>query len=138
MQFEFFVQFLEGFIDAELTGIISKDGHEAGELTGAAGAQSPRCVPEWGEIDAPEIFHHLRTEHIFFVESAPSLRAQSSGALVGIGVADMDKRFELALGVGNERGEEVGFVIRREAIEYVVELDGAGRSAPFRPVDVIL
>jgi hypothetical protein len=136
--FEFFIQLLEGFIDSELASVVREDMQEPRELAGAAWAESIRRVSEWGKVDAPEIFHHLRGERVFFVGPAPSLGSESAGALVGIGVADMYMGFELALGVGNERWEEVSLVILRESVEDVMELNGAGRGAPFRPIDVIL
>jgi hypothetical protein len=102
MLFEFFVQLFEGLIDAELASIVREDVQEPRELTGAAWAESRRSVSEWGKVDAPEIFHHLRAECVFFMEPTPSLGSEPPGALVGLGVADMYMRFELALDVGNE------------------------------------
>ena len=37
-------------------------------------------------------------------------------------------RFEFALGVRNQRSEEVGLVIRRKTLEDVMELDGTGQK----------
>lgn len=46
-------------------------------------------------------------------------------------------RLELTLSVGNERGKEVGLVLRIEAVKHIMEFDGAGWGSTLGPIDVV-
>jgi hypothetical protein len=80
MLFEFFVQLLEGLINAELAGIVGENVQEPRELARAAWPEFKRRVSEWTKVDPPQI-HHLRVERAFFVEPTPFARTHPTDAL---------------------------------------------------------